>query len=115
MERSGTRLGFGVDENTALLVEGSSARVCGEYGVMLVDMRRKGSLGGFRLSYLDDGDGLDLTRFRLLPGPAKRRVRKREIAYRAPARSRPRRTAPSPASLASGSRSRASRRRGRTG
>jgi len=88
MERSGTPIGFGIDENTALLVEGSSARVCGEYGVMLVDMRRKGSLGGFRLSYLDDGDGLDLTRFRLLPGPAKRRVRKREIAYRAPARSR---------------------------
>ena len=91
MERAGVRRGFGIDENTALLVEGATARVCGEYGVMLVDMRRRS--GGprfrdFRLSYLDDGDGLDLARFRPEPGTGKRRVRQREIAYRAPARSR---------------------------
>ncbi|HRO12473.1 MAG TPA: cyanophycinase [Amaricoccus sp.] len=88
MARAGVRRGFGIDENTALLVEGTTARVCGEYGVMLVDMRHRGGLGAFRLSYLDDGDGLDLARFRPQPGAAKRRVRKREIAYRAPARSR---------------------------
>jgi cyanophycinase len=94
MAAAGVRRGFGVDENTALLVEGDSARVCGEYGVMLVDLgpgrRDPGgrSFEGFRLSYLDDGDSVDLRRFRPVPGAAKRRVRKREIAYRAPARSR---------------------------
>ena len=46
------------------------------------------SFRDFRLSYLDDGDGLDLARFRPEPGMGKRRPRKREIAYRAPARSR---------------------------
>ena len=38
MADAGVRRGFGIDENTALLVEGGAARVCGEYGVMLVDM-----------------------------------------------------------------------------
>ncbi|HET9070236.1 MAG TPA: cyanophycinase [Amaricoccus sp.] len=91
---AGVRRGFGVDENTALLVEGEAARVCGEYGVMLVDIgparidRDARSFVGCRLSYLDDGDMLELPRCRPVPGPGKRRVRKREIAYRAPARSR---------------------------
>ena len=92
--QAGVRRGFGIDENTALLVEGAAARVCGEYGVMLdrhgpatVDPDGP-SFRDFRLSYLDDGDGLDLGRFRPEPGAGKRRVRKREIAYRAPARSR---------------------------
>lgn len=94
MAGTGVRRGFGIDENTALLVEGDEARVCGEYGVMLVDVgpaeldpgaRR---YADFRLSYLDDGDALDLARFRPCPGPAKRRVRPREVAYRAPVRSR---------------------------
>ena len=88
MERAGVRCGFGIDENTALLVEGATARVCGEYGVMLVDMRRSEGRAGFRLSYLDDGDSLDLARLRPEPGAGKRRVRRSEIAYRAPARSR---------------------------
>ncbi len=94
LTRAGIRRGFGIDENTALLVEGTGARVCGEYGVMLVDMgpatvEDEGrSFRDFRLSYLDDGDALDLARFRPIAGAAKRRVRKREVAYRAPARSR---------------------------
>ena len=94
LTEAGVRRGFGIDENTALLIEGESARVCGEYGVMLIDMgparvdRTERSFRDFRLSYLDDGDGLDLVRFRPVAGAGKRRVRKREIAYRAPARSR---------------------------
>ena len=61
---------------------------------MLVDMGpARVDAGGpsfrdFRLSYLDDGDGIDLGRFKAQPGAGKRRVRKREMAYRAPARSR---------------------------
>ncbi|PZQ51632.1 MAG: cyanophycinase [Rhodovulum sulfidophilum] len=91
MEQAGVRGGFGVDENTALLVEGDVARVCGEYGVMLVDYADHAEDEGereFRLSYVDDGDWIDLTRLRAYPGAAKRRVRKREVAYRAPANSR---------------------------
>lgn len=94
MVASGVRRGFGIDENTALLVEGDSARVCGEYGVMFVDIgpadvdSKARRYTDFRLSYLDDGDAIDLARFRPKPGAAKRRVRTKEIAYRAPVRSR---------------------------
>jgi cyanophycinase len=94
MAEAGVRRGFGIDENTALFVEGGAARVCGEYGVMLVDLGPASvdadgrSFRDFRLSYLDDGDAIDLVRFRPAAAAAKRRVRKREIAYRAPARSR---------------------------
>ena len=94
MAAAGVRRGFGIDENTALLVEGAAGRVCGEYGVMVVDIGRARvdaharSFPDFRLSYLDDGDGIDLGRFKAQPGAAKRRVRAREMAYRAPARSR---------------------------
>ncbi len=94
MASAGVRRGFGVDENTALLVEGGAARVCGEYGVMMVDLgpasvdARGAHFEGLRLSYLDDGDSIDFRRFRPEPGAGKRRVRKREVAYRAPARSR---------------------------
>lgn len=94
MQAAGIKRGFGVDENTALLVEGDVARVCGEYGVMLVDLRgnRRDDDGSdvqeFRLSYVDDGDWIDLAKLRAYPGAAKRRVRPREMAYRAPANSR---------------------------
>jgi cyanophycinase len=92
MTAAGVRRGFGVDENTALIVEGARGRICGEYGVMVVDLGspRRGAPGPgrFRLSYLDDGDAIDLARLRPEPAAAKRRVRKREIAYRAPTQSR---------------------------
>ncbi|TPE52116.1 cyanophycinase [Amaricoccus solimangrovi] len=94
MQSAGARWGFGIDENTALLVEGDVARVRGEYGVMLVDLRRRKTdaegraVQEFRLSYVDDGDWIDLRKLRGHPGAAKRRVRKRELAYRAPANSR---------------------------
>ena len=35
---AGVPVGFGVDENTALLVEDGCGRVCGEYGVIVVDV-----------------------------------------------------------------------------
>ena len=38
MAEAGVRRGFGIDENTALLVEDGAGRVCGEYGVMVVDL-----------------------------------------------------------------------------
>ena len=94
MAAAGVRRGFGVDENTALFVEGRRGRVCGEYGMMVVDLGGaeldpgRGAFRDFRLSYLDDGDEIDLAGLRPAPGPLKRKVRRREMAYRAPLRSR---------------------------
>jgi cyanophycinase len=93
MAQGGHRRGFGVDENTALLVEGPQARVCGEYGVFFVDMEKavvdvqQRHFDEVRLTYLDDGDVIDLRTFKTRPGETKRRVRRSEVAYRAPARS----------------------------
>lgn len=90
MHGAGVKRGIGIDENTALLVEGDVARVCGEYGVMMIDLA-KGRVDpdgrgfhDFRLSYVDDGDWIDLKRFKAVAGAGKRRVRLREMAYRAP-------------------------------
>lgn len=94
MTAARVRRGFGIDENTALFVEGDRGRVCGEYGMMLLDLGTAAldpgarSFRDLRLSYLDDGDGIDLRSLRAEPGAEKRRVKRREIAYRAPVRSR---------------------------
>ena len=50
--------------------------------------RTAGRSATIRLSYVDDGDWIDLARFKACPGAGKRRVRPREIAYRAPVHSR---------------------------
>ncbi len=94
MHHAGVKRGIGIDENTALLVEGEVGRVRGEYGVMMIDLAKGRvspdgrSFDGFRLSYVDDGDWIDLAKFKPFPGAAKRRVRQREIAYKAPIHSR---------------------------
>jgi len=60
------RLGFGVDENTALVVEGDSVWVVGESGVVLMDARmaarEEGGNGGYgiRLHLLGAGDRFHL-------------------------------------------------------
>lgn len=93
MAHSGVRRGFGIDENTALIIEGTRARVVGEYGMFLVDANggelspQAHSYVDVRLHYVDDGDELLLPHFTVQPSEAKRRVKKSEIAYRAPARS----------------------------
>lgn len=62
----GDGLGFGIDENTALVVEGDSARVIGESGVIFLDARSavrdpEGPGGrGVRLFLLGRGDGVHL-------------------------------------------------------
>ncbi len=93
MAHEGQKRGFGIDENTALFVDGDRARVCGEYGVFFVDLRRadinaaEGRFDELRISYLDDGDAIDLRSFAMSASESKRRVRKSEMAYRAPVRS----------------------------
>ncbi|WP_172327168.1 cyanophycinase [Mangrovicoccus sp. HB161399] len=94
MHATGQTTGFGIDENTALIVEGGAGKVVGEYGVMLVDttgMETDANLRSyqdFRLSYLDHGDWIDLRTGRPHPADAKRKVLKRDIAYRGRPRSR---------------------------
>ncbi|MEO1251933.1 MAG: cyanophycinase [Pseudomonadota bacterium] len=93
MAHAQQRRGFGVDENTALFIDGDEARVCGEYGVFFVDMRRAdidaaaSRYDQIRISYLDDGDAIDLKSYAITAAESKRRVRRSEIAYRAPVRS----------------------------
>lgn len=85
------QLAYGIDENSALLVRGDRGEVIGETGVMLVDLRnaRYDSDGydirNARVSYLDDGDAIDLARGRPLPAADKKRVRVSRASFRRPA------------------------------
>ena len=93
MEASGVKRGFGVDENTALFVEGTIGRVIGEYGAFVFDLEeatvdRPGRLiDNIGFSYADNGDALDLETGEVLPGPDKRPVTRHDFTYKAPARS----------------------------
>ncbi len=90
---SRTRFGFGVDENTALFIDGARGHVVGEFGAFVLDMkgarqdRRRRAIENITFSYVDDGDAIDLDAGMVLPGPDKRPVARRDMAYRAPARS----------------------------
>ncbi|MFL5336718.1 MAG: cyanophycinase [Geminicoccaceae bacterium] len=92
LHATGWRHGFGIDENTAMVIEGGVLRVLGETGLIHVDARRMSGkrgrveLGGMKVSYLDRGDSLDLASFKVQPGPAKRPVKPRERYFRAPTR-----------------------------
>jgi cyanophycinase len=87
----GQVMAYGIDENSAMIVEGDRGRVIGETGVVFVDLRKaRFDSAGYqvrdvRLSYLDDGDCMDLARGRPLPAPDKRRVRLSRASYRRPA------------------------------
>ncbi|WP_059015931.1 cyanophycinase [Mycobacterium sp. M26] len=93
MLASGAKRGFGIDENTALFVEGTIGRVVGEYGVFVLDLddvkagRRRGLIENIGFSYADNGDTIHLETGEVIPGPGKRPVKRRDITYRAPARS----------------------------
>jgi cyanophycinase len=93
MQASGAKRGYGIDENTALFVEGTNARVIGEYGVFVFDLQQakfdlpNKLIDNIVFSYADDGDSLDLATGEVLPGPGKRPVTLRDITYDAPARS----------------------------
>jgi cyanophycinase len=93
MQASGAKLGFGIDENTALFVEGTIAHVIGEYGAFVLDLGEANADADQRLienigfSYADNGDSCDLETGEVLPGPDKRPVTRHDITYDAPARS----------------------------
>lgn len=71
------RMGLGIDENTALVVEGDSAWVVGESGVVVMDARsaakeESGNGGyGVRVHLLGPGDRLDLKTGAASPGSGK--------------------------------------------
>ena len=87
----GESMAFGIDENTALIVQNERADVVGETGAVFLDLRRATfdtegyPVRGARVSYLDDGDAIDLRRAKPLPAPDKARVRVNRESYRAPA------------------------------
>jgi cyanophycinase len=87
----GTPFAFGVDENSALIVRDGRGEVVGETGVLFIDLRRARYNAGdaliqdARVSYLDDGDAIDLRRGKVLPAADKRRARVSRASYRRPA------------------------------
>ena len=93
MTESGSRRGFGIDENTALFVDGDMGRVIGEFGAFVLDFKgakhdkRRRSVDNITFGYADDGDSIDLANGLIIPGPEKRPVSTRDVAYRAAARS----------------------------
>jgi cyanophycinase len=88
---SGEQLAFGIDENSALIVQGDRGEVVGETGLLFMDLRKarfdEGDvvLSGARISYLDDGDAIDLRRGKPLPAADKRRTRVNRSSFRRPA------------------------------
>ena len=88
---SGEELAFGIDENSALIVQGGRGEVVGETGVMLIDLRKARYEQGdclirdARVSYLDDGDAVDLASGRPRPAADKRRTRVNRGSFRRPA------------------------------
>lgn len=72
------RLGVGVDENTALVVEGGRAWVVGASGVILVDAagavtgtRSPAHVQGLRIELMGAGDVLELETLEVTPGSGK--------------------------------------------
>jgi cyanophycinase len=91
MHAAGHDRGFGIDENTGMVIEGELLRVVGERGLLLLELGAEGAADeagfrGVRLSYLDDGDRLDLQARSAEPGPGKAPLAHRDDAPGAPVR-----------------------------
>lgn len=83
MLAKGYRLGLGVDENSAVVLEaGGKAQVIGYKGALLLDLSAAASdrnspkfkLSNARISYLDSGDRIDFRSGRLTPGSDKEKL-----------------------------------------
>lgn len=81
MLAKGYKLGLGVDENSAAIVQGDMVEVIGGKGALLVDLNdvktepnvRALNVSGARLTYLDRGDRYDLGLRRIEPSARKLR------------------------------------------
>ena len=100
MREQGFDFGVGVDEDTALVVTGEDAHVIGHKGVLLFDLSQSEvdedqpafNIRNARLSYLDQGDRLNLRTAEITPSPEKqagRRVEPNAPDFRPRFRSRP--------------------------
>ncbi|HND50861.1 MAG TPA: cyanophycinase [Pirellulaceae bacterium] len=86
MNAQGFSYGVGIDEDTALVVRGESARVVGYRGVIVLDLTdadHDADATGFnvknvKLSYLDRGDTINLRSLHITPAPEKAGDRKVE-------------------------------------
>lgn len=82
MAHSGTKTGFGVDENTAMFVDGHMLSVVGEKGAIVLTTRfahidsRHRRYDHCRVSYLDDGDAYNLSEGLALPHASKKPTRR---------------------------------------
>lgn len=82
------RVGLGIDENTALIVDGDSAVVVGASGVVVVDGRSADRTAphrgaGIEVSLAGAGDVVDLTTFEVRHGDGKRAVPVTDAPFRA--------------------------------
>jgi len=81
MLAKGYKLGLGVDENSAAIVQGDMVEVIGGKGALLIDLNdvktepnvRALNVSGARLTYLDRGDRFDLGLRRIEPSDRKMR------------------------------------------
>lgn len=81
MQALGYRLGLGVDENAAVVIQGTQLEVIGGSGAVLVDLGDAThdatlpafNLRGARLAYLDQGDRHDLANGQTTPAAHKQR------------------------------------------
>jgi cyanophycinase len=81
MLAKGYKLGLGVDENSAAVVQGDNIEVIGAKGALLVDLTDAKTdsgvaalnLSGAKLTYLDRGDRYDLGLHKIIPSARKQR------------------------------------------
>jgi cyanophycinase len=79
MQSQGLQTGIGVEENSAVILRGHEVEVVGEGGALFVDLRDAASdpkrgafnVSGVRLTFLGDGDRLDVHTRALTPSAAK--------------------------------------------
>jgi cyanophycinase len=79
MQSQGLQTGIGVEENSAAILRGHDVEIVGEGGALFVDLRDAASdakrgafnLANVRLTFLGDGDRLDLRTRSLAPSAAK--------------------------------------------
>ena len=81
MRQLGFERGLGIGTNTAAVVRGADLEVVGDEGILVIDLSRARSrtdvgepllLAGARVSYLEDGDLLDLSTLAVTPAGTKR-------------------------------------------
>lgn len=90
IKKAGVSYGFGIDENTAFIVDGLRAHVRGETGVVVLNLNNAttaadNSIENIAASFLDDGDDYDLQRNKVIVNQDKKRIRTTKSSFQNPA------------------------------